>query len=328
MAFLRDTFAAEPTWDEYDFTATLSNFQDQADRTNSFDHQTAMDALEYSTIMGGCDDHLPSSAPTLYRTGPFTFSDLQETGSDISSSNQTSQSTSRRHSHLPPAEVQTSPSSLPLQPEKVCPILAGQSLNCPPQLCGPDAACLDISTLPDLEDCNSVPCIEKLSNTRQSTQTSRPPPVHIIDIGSHSYTLPSKRQPPKNARHHPQRTNSHEANVNSHTRKAHSLVERRYRENLNGSITKLHQTLLSTKRFGHTAPEDQDDPSDEQQQPSSKLRKSDIMLQAVDYVHQTEVELRHMTDEIELLTTRVKQLERLIKCEDCVLMQRLVNCSL
>lgn len=331
MAFLRNTPADEPTWDEYDNTAVFPNFpnfQDQGEGTDGFDGQTVMDTLEYSTIMGGCDDHLPSSVPAFYQTGPFAISDLREMSPDASSSSQTNQSTSHQHSRLASREVQTSPCSLPPQPEKVCPILAGQSLSCPPHLCGLDAACHDVSDIPDLEDCNSVPCIEKLSNATSFPQTSQSSPVHTIGTKPHSSTLPSKRQPSKNLRQHPQSTNPHESSVNAHTRKAHSLVERRYRENLNGSIAKLHETLLSTKRFGHTLPEDQEDASDEQQQSSSKLRKSDIMLQAVDYVHQTEVELRHMADEIELLTTRVRQVERMVKCEDCVLMQRLVNCSL
>jgi hypothetical protein len=52
------------------------------------------------------------------------------------------------------------------------------------------------------------------------------------------------------------------------------------------------------------------------------------MLEAVDYVYQTEVELRHMADEIERLNTRVKQLEKLVNCDDCLLMKQLVNFSL
>jgi Helix-loop-helix DNA-binding domain len=328
MAFLRNPQADEPAWNEYDFTAVFPIFQDQEERTNHFDDQTVMNTMDYSTMMGGCDDHLPSSVPTLYQTGPFTISDLQEMSPDASSSSHTNQSSYRGHSRLPPGEVQTSPCSLPPQPEKVCPILAGQSLHCPPQLCGSDAACLDGSNIPDLEDCNSVPCIEKLSDAIKFPYAPQPSPIHTIDTRPHSSTLPSRRQPSKNLRQHPQPTNSHDSSVNAHTRKAHSLVERRYRENLNGSIAKLHQTLLSTKRFGRTVPEDQEDASDEQQQSSSKLRKSDIMLQAVDYVHQTEVEFRHMADEIELLTTRVRQLEKQANCDDCVLMQRLVNCTL
>jgi Helix-loop-helix DNA-binding domain len=328
MAYLRGAQTDEPIWDDYNNTAVFPNFQDHEERTNRFDNQTVMDTLEYSTMMGECDDHFPSSVPTLYQTGPFTISALPEMSPDTSSSSHTNQSTSRRHSGLTLGEVRTSPCSLPPQPEKFCPILAGQSMSCPPQLCGPDAACLDLSNIPDLEDCNSVPCIEKLSDVTKFPQTSQPLPVQINDTESLSSTLPSKRQPSKNLRQYPQRTNSHDASVNAHSRKAHSLVERRYRENLNGSIAKLQQTLLSTKRFGRTVAEDGEDGSDEQQQSLSKLRKSDVMLQAVDYVHQTEVELRHMADEIELLTMRIGQVERMVKCEDCVLMQRLVNCTL
>lgn len=326
MASMRDTFAGEPPWFKYDFTAVSPNPQSQAKTTKRFDSHTAMDVLDYPTIMSGYEDQIPNSAPTLYQTGPFTFSDLQGMGADASSSDHASQSTSRRHSYSIPGEVQTSPT---LQVEKVCPLLTGQALHCTPQLCGPYAACLDVSNLPDIEDCISLPCIpEKPSNAPQFMQASQPPPLYTVDTIPRSSTSSSRKQPTRNSPHRLLCTNSDDVNVKSHSRKAHSLVERRYRENLNGNIAKLHLTLLKTKRFGGTTPEDQDEDSDEQQQASSKVRKSDIMLQAVDYVHQTEVELRHMADEIELLTTRVRQLEKLVKCEDCVLMKQLINCSL
>jgi Helix-loop-helix DNA-binding domain len=94
-------------------------------------------------------------------------------------------------------------------------------------------------------------------------------------------------------------------------------VERRYRENLNNNIAELHLTLMNTKRVGSNMPENQHEDTDIHQQDLPKMCKGDIMLEAVAYVHQTEVELRHMADEIELLTTRVRQLEKLVKCEDC-----------
>lgn len=74
--------------------------------------------------------------------------------------------------------------------------------------------------------------------------------------------------------------------------------------------------------------QNQDKDIEEPKQFASKIRKSDVMLEAIEYVHHTEVELRHMTDEIEFLNKRMRQLEKLIKCEDCALMKQLVNFNL
>ncbi len=75
-------------------------------------------------------------------------------------------------------------------------------------------------------------------------------------------------------------------------------------------------------------PQHQREKTEEQQPDLSKMCKSNIMLEAVAYVNQTEVELRHMADEIALLTARVSHFEQLVKCEDCVLMKQLVSCSI
>jgi vacuolar-type H+-ATPase subunit D/Vma8 len=127
---------------------------------------------------------------------------------------------------------------------------------------------------------------------------------------------------------HSQRANSNYGDGRSAAKKAHSLVERRYRENLNGNIMQLHQELLKTKRVSSTMRQNQDGDIEESKQTASRIRKSDVMLEAVEYVHETEVELRHMADEIEFLRKRVMQLEKLVKCEDCILMKQLVNFNL
>ncbi len=324
MASQRNTLADEPIWGEYDFTTFSPNRQNLAATGTCFDTQAAIDGLDYPNVMDDYED--PNATPTMYQTAPFRFSDLQEMGSDASPSNRTSQSTSRSHPYSIPAKIRIGQPSLPLSSEKVCPLLAGQALQCTPQRCGPEAACLDLSNLPDLEDGTSVPCTtEELSNRSDLPQTFEAPPVAISDtLLPPSSASPSKK-PAGNSRQRLQRTNSDDANVKPGSKKAHLLVERRYRENLNGNIAQLHMALLETKRVGTTMPKRQGDDPEEQRQAWSKVRKSDVMLDAVDYVHQTEVELRHMADEIGLLTARVRQIEKLVKCEDCVLMKQLVN---
>jgi hypothetical protein len=275
-----------------------------------------MDALDSIDLMSGCEGH----------TYQFAISDLEEMEPEAISSGRTSQSTSRSHSYSVPAETQNGQSSVPLESGKVCPLLVGQTLQCIPELCGPDAACLDFPTIPEIEDCVSLPCTtHKPSNSSEPAQTSQQTFVSAADtVRLRSPTSQSKR-PTRNSPQRPERANSDNSDAKSVAKKAHSLVERRYRENLNGTIAQLHLALLKTKRVASIALQDQDGDLEEQGQAFSKVRKSDVMLEAVEYVHQTEVELRHMAEEIVHLTKRVRQLEKLVKCEDCLLMKQLVN---
>jgi hypothetical protein len=278
-----------------------------------------MDAIDSIVLMNGCEGHIDQ----------FPMSDLEEMEHEAISSGRSSQSTSRSHSYSIPAEFQSGQSSLPSESEKVCPLLAGQALQCTPELCGPDAACLDFPTIPEIEDGISLPCVtHKLSNSSKLAQRSQPAFVSLADtVRLRSSTSQSKR-PTRNSQQRPQRANSDNSDGKSVAKKAHSLVERRYRENLNGTIAQLHLALLKTKRVTSIAPQDQDGDLEEQRRAFSKVRKSDVMLEAVEYVHQTEVELRHMADEIVLLNRRVRQLEKLVKCEDCLLMKQLADFNL
>jgi flagellar hook-basal body complex protein FliE len=91
-------------------------------------------------------------------------------------------------------------------------------------------------------------------------------------------------------------------------KQAHSLVEKRYRENLNAKITELHTVLVSVPD-GSPSPE------------TNQTRKSEVLQTAIDYVNQTQLEMRHMTNDINRLNTRVRALEKLVKCEDCTLLK-------
>jgi len=59
-----------------------------------------------------------------------------------------------------------------------------------------------------------------------------------------------------------------------------------------------------------------------------KVRKSDVMTDAMNYVHQSEVEIRHMADEINRLNGRIHALQKLVKCEDCTLLKQMVRLQL
>ena len=327
-------------WDETDFTTILSSKQNLNEMSGSHVSGAARgagDSLEWMNKGGEQLAQTYNSAATMYQNGP-SLCVLQEMEQDSTSTGHASQATSHNYSYSEPEEAQTSSSSLPSPMEKICPLLSGRMSECNPQICGPEAACLDFSNIDEIEDCTSMSYIpSKPSNSTDPTKKSQQAPVSVTDPKSlHSSTFlqgkstrnsyrPSKRE----LRQRLHRSRLDDAGTTSHSKKAHSLVEKRYRENLNGNIAQLHLALQKTGRVGQRSTmQDQDDNLEELDQASSKVRKSDVMLEAVDYVYQTEVELRHMANEIELLRTRVRQLEKLVKCEDCALIKELVSFSL
>jgi len=104
---------------------------------------------------------------------------------------------------------------------------------------------------------------------------------------------------------------------------AHSLVERKYRENLNAKIAQLHTTLQSS-HYGPRLSNNQEndyDQGDDVSVPSissggCKARKSEVLTEAMNYVNHTEVEMRHMENEIARLGERVRLLEKLVRYDD------------
>jgi len=109
-----------------------------------------------------------------------------------------------------------------------------------------------------------------------------------------------------------------EDSANLKAKHNHSVIERRYRDNLNGKIAHLHRTLQAVEANSRLIGFD-----GQYSDPGRRVRKCDIMIKAIHYVHQSEVELRHMTEEIQHLQERVRGLEKLVKCEDCTLLQNL-----
>lgn len=59
-------------------------------------------------------------------------------------------------------------------------------------------------------------------------------------------------------------------------------------------MAQLRLALQDTNRVGRRTRQGQEEEPDYRQQALCRVRKSDILLEAVDYVHETEVELRHM----------------------------------
>jgi hypothetical protein len=89
-------------------------------------------------------------------------------------------------------------------------------------------------------------------------------------------------------------------------KKSHSAVERRYRENLNSKITDLHRTLLATEFSSWFSDVEDVKLLDLKKEEWSKIRKSDVLVNAMTYVHQSEIEMRHMSEEIRQLRGQTK----------------------
>jgi len=55
--------------------------------------------------------------------------------------------------------------------------------------------------------------------------------------------------------------------------------------------------------------DDDDDDADDLDSRSSKVKKSDVLIEAMNYVHSVEVELRRKDEEITQLNDRIKMME-------------------
>lgn len=289
---------------------------------------------------------------------------------------------SRTHHRTP--QPATSPNQS--YEDKTCPLLTGDINSCDPSRCGPDAPCLNFKELPPIEECTSIPCLNSSSHQASSTEQDRThiapsqynkntasPLLHAKHhkIGSRpshltqveiTESVPKPQQlPPKQSKvsrtsSQPSstaiRSSSKNKRFKSKAAEAHSLVEKKYRENLNAKLLELH-SLLQTTRFNVSTAEnntseyeteDHDDehrasqtvnqrpllqrkrPSLESQAASSRagdsktatgnesaFKKSTVLTHALDYVQNAESEITRLNDELVRLSSQVASL----KDENC-----------
>lgn len=406
-------------WHEMDFTtdpldSSLSTSTAQLVHAQKYSSNmdTDIDSNAYLRSPGHRQNSTGSSqspvvSGDLYTPGPFSYSQLLSMDSDL-----TSMEPSRLHSSRNDLDanmindgssltalsmtdsLNTSPPVATLDPinitlrsrnettEKLCPLIAGQVDTCQPQRCGPDAPCMNFTTLPPIEECTSVPCITQSTSPNESMITSDSVSVSLHsrpsassrtstatslsgmrrssaspnDTQVQSVPLPPRRPAAAAARRRARITAAaaaaaaatsanivasddeeeerattksgppSKADAKQRAKQAHSLVERKYRENLNAKIGQLHTTLQSS-HYGPRAGDegDSDGAGAQSAIPASKVRKSDVLSEAMNYVNQTEVEMRHMENEIQRLSERVRVLEKLVRCEDCSLLKQMVN---
>ena len=132
---------------------------------------------------------------------------------------------------------------------------------------------------------------------RMKTETSEDSPVQ----DSPSVTIDEK---PKNRRRLP-----------------HNQVERKYRESLNTQLDSLRRVVPSLQQSARVF-----DGADIEDLPTpSKPSKAVILASATAHIKQQEKDKKALSDENALLRARVKALQALVKCDDCSLMQYVMD---
>jgi hypothetical protein len=107
----------------------------------------------------------------------------------------------------------------------------------------------------------------------------------------------------------------------SRRRLPHNQVERKYRESLNTQLDSLKRVVPSLQQGQRAC-----DGADIEDLPTpSKPSKAVILASATAYIKQMEKDRKSLAEENQLLRTRVKALQALVKCDDCSLMQYVMD---
>lgn len=203
-------------------------------------------------------------------------------------------------------------------PTETAPFLDQNMSTYSPQEYCPEETFLQTAGSSEGEECSQPSVRSHLSPSEAWTQLSvqGSPAEDLcdpIDLDKHEPDLDATLGQKKG------RTSSCGSAKEAHLRakQAHSVVERRYRGNLNDKMMKLHRTLNATEStwrvpiYGSAS----------SPQRCDKVKKADIMTNAINYVHQSEVEMRHMTDEIQNLEDRIQYLQKLVDFRLCSIHQ-------
>ncbi|KAL5120442.1 hypothetical protein ACEQ8H_001732 [Pleosporales sp. CAS-2024a] len=101
----------------------------------------------------------------------------------------------------------------------------------------------------------------------------------------------------------------------------HNQVERKYRESLNTQLESLRRVVPSLQQNQAAC-----DSADIEDLPApSKPSKAVILASATAYIKQQEKDKKSLADENHLLKSRIKALQALVKCDDCSLMQYVMD---
>jgi len=314
--------AQQQPWDEVDFTTLQPSSNDNF---KSFKDTGFYDLTALPTVS---QNNPPS--PNYSQFLNFESSDV---GSySVPSEDMPQESYFRTSPNSFNAPVQSPGFPLKLDPDlmqhesSLCGLSNGQAGDCSPQRCGPEAACLQLVNLPEIEECNKAPCLTTYATDSKSRNLRKSSRSNSNELAAPPRTKEEREKKLSNKRGH-RGSSSEDESAQLRAKQAHSVVERRYRDNLNGKIMQLHSVLSATETTSRlTGMPTQDFFSSREHR--GKVRKSDVMTDAMNYVHQSEVEIRHMSDEIGRLNDRVRALEKLVKCEDCTLLKQMVRLQL
>lgn len=172
--------------------------------------------------------------------------------------------------------------------------------------------CNTDSCRPDVEECVPVPWLAPIT---LSTRTSK----HKSESASSDTKISSgKSSSPPSAKKRKLSIDIERLLPGTQGRRgsktAHSIVERKYRESLNSKLAQLQQILVMTDDFS----QENSQLFDEAPSPSiAKPCKGDILISTIEYIQHAEIDKRHMSDEINLLRSRITAMERVNECRDC-----------
>ena len=163
--------------------------------------------------------------------------------------------------------------------------------------------------------------------TRANSESDKPHGRLQPSISSESQSLPKRRHSSMDRQSMPVATQNtdpeaklekanREPEARPLAKSSHSIIERRYRENLNMKITQLDQALSDIRR-----PNGQPGNPKTDEHPN-KTRKAEVLNEAMRYVKQAELDSEARIKEIDFLRLRVASLEKLVNCGDCALLKQ------
>ncbi|KAH7138573.1 hypothetical protein B0J11DRAFT_19785 [Dendryphion nanum] len=136
-----------------------------------------------------------------------------------------------------------------------------------------------------------------------------------------SSNIPEDTEPKSEPQESPDADPMEDAKPKSRRRLPHNQVERKYRESLNTQLESLRRVVpaLQQNQRGCDNADIEDLPA------PSKPSKAVILASATAYIKQMEKDKKSLAEENAALRQRMKALQALVKCDDCSLMQYVLD---
>jgi len=179
-----------------------------------------------------------------------------------------------------------------------------------------------LATDMDSQDINEgVVEIQPRLKKRTESESSREPSGRQFSKSSSADIQPRLKNEPSNSPEE-ELAPLPEDKGKSRRRLPHNQVERKYRESLNTQLDSLRRVVPALQQNQRNI----GDGADIEDLPTpSKPSKAVILASATAHIRQIEKDKKSLAEENQLLRQRVKALQALVKCDDCSLMQYVVN---